>query len=647
MAVDQLCLAGLFSDHAVLQRNIMVPVWGWATPFAPVTATLGAAAAQTLAGEDGKFLLRLPALPAGGPFELTVEAPAQKQKIVRTDIWVGEVWLASGQSNMEWSLAQTQQENDPALRTGEVRMAYIPHNAFAGRQSRIETKWEVGDTEQNLTSFSAVGYFFARRLSEELGVKVGIINSSWGGTIVEAWTSRESLARNPDTAPWLARYENTTHGLPYWKERNQPAESAKASPYPADPGNTALAKGWASAELDDTAWPEMKIPSPWTAQGHKKSGVFWFRKTVEIPADWAGKELTLNIGAVDKQDITYFNGEQVGALGSGFEECFWNRPRVYTVPGHLVKAGKNVITVRAYSFAYDGGLIGPANRMKLVLEGCEQSVSLPGTWKYQIEHDFGLVSVSNAMQTPPGPGMPNSPGILFDNMIAPLLPYAIRGAIWYQGESNANDSFAVNCDRYCEAIRTLMRDWHFYWGQGDFPFLQVQLANYMMLQAYQDGSLWARLRDSQLRSLAEPNAGMAVIIDAGEGDNIHPADKVTVGRRLAQWALAKTYGKHFIASGPLYAGMTIEGDAIRVRFDYVGSGLVAKDGGALKTFVIAGQDKVFHEATAQIDGGYVVVRSPDVPAPLAVRYAWADNPEGCNLYNAAGLPASPFRTDGW
>jgi sialate O-acetylesterase len=572
-------------------------------------------------------------MPAGGPYELRVSCEGQTIEV--RDVHVGEVWLASGQSNMEWPLwACNLKLEKAAVEESRLRMITVNHTAMVGERADFEGCWQTA-TLENVKLFSAVGYFFARRLCEELGVAVGIVNSSWGGTVAEAWTSREELAQNPDYAPWMHRYHANVNFPGYWESAGVP----QGSPFPADPGNLGLARGWAGLAFDDQAWPEMMLPGTWQAAGHGFSGVFWFRKTVDIPADWAGRDLTLDIGAVDKQDTTYFNGEQIGATGKGFEQEFWNVNRSYRVPGRLVRPGRNVVTVRAYSFAYAGGLIGPASEMELAPEAdaCP-SIPLSGAWRYQVEHDLGLVFAPGAVL---GEGSPNSPHMLFDNMIKPLLPYGLRGAIWYQGESNADAA-----DKYRNLIVEMVRCWRHAWGQGDFAFLQVQLANYMAPTAFQPHSEWARLREAQLQATQEPGVGMAVAIDIGEAGDIHPKNKRDVGHRLAQWALARTYGRPLVPSGPLYAHMTIEGGRIRIYFDHADHGLVAS-GGALKTFVIAGADRRFVEAGAVIEGNTVVVSAGQVPEPMAVRYAWADNPEGCNLHNAEGLPASPFRTDTW
>ncbi len=627
-------LATLFSDHAVFQRNKPVPVWGWTKPFTSVSASLGSVSAQTLSTKDGHFLLRLPALPAGGPYELTVTAG--DEKITVYDILIGEVWVASGQSNMQWNMSQSHDaEFVNSISNNRLRMITAPNVARVGKQCDIGASWRMA-TPENASLFSAVGYHFADKLQERLNIPVGIISTSWGGTFVEAWTSREALVRNPATQAWTERYEATLFSPDFWER----TERDPKTHFPVDPGNDALARGWADPGFSDQEWNEMDIPRTWQCGGHDISGVFWFRLAVDLPADWAGQDLELNLGAVDKSDITYFNGEQIGATGSGLDDTVWNVPRTYTVPGKQVQAGRNVIAVRAYSFIYGGGLIGPASKMSLSkINASDPAIPLAGNWRYNIEHDFGLIQPP---VLPMGPNNPNSPYILYDNMIHPLLPYAISGAIWYQGESNAG-----NAGQYRDMLTTMIRDWRRAWGQGDFPFIIVQLANYMKAETYQADSSWARLREAQVQALSEPETGLAVTIDIGEAIDIHPTNKRDVGHRLAQWALTRYLGERGTPGGPLYRAMNIEDHQVRLTFDYTGEGLASHDGEPLTHFVIAGLDKCFQPAQAVIDGETIVVSSPDVAEPVAVRYAWADNPEGCNLFNKDGYPASPFRTDCW
>ncbi|MBL8992686.1 MAG: hypothetical protein JNM63_05050, partial [Spirochaetia bacterium] len=440
-------LASLFSDGAVLQRGISVPVWGWTRPLVHVKVSLGHFIAETMSGADGDFLARLPPMPAGGPFELTVSVDGDRaDSFTAKDIWVGEVWLASGQSNMEWSMTQCGEQSADDIKRSNlpgIRMINIPRSANLGRPRDVEAKWLVS-SQKTVGFFSAAAFYFARKIHAELGVAVGILHSSWGGTFIEAWTNRQALAANPDLKEWVSRYEATLHSPERWK----PAAANRT--YPVDPGNEGEKKNWAAAHFDDTSWSEMNLPQTWQSAGHGHSGIFWFRKKVVIPKEWAGKDLTLELGAVDKQDITYFGGVKVGATGKNLEDAHWNALRKYKVPGSLVKAGPTVVAVRAYSFVYHGGMIGPASEMKLYSSENETQ-ALNGSWRFQIEHNFGVVA---PIQPPPGPGSPNSPYILFDNMIAPLIPYALRGALWYQGESNA-----ANAAKYRRMLEDLIACW--------------------------------------------------------------------------------------------------------------------------------------------------------------------------------------------
>ncbi len=633
-------LSSLFTDHAVFQRGIPVPVWGWTAPLVRVKAKLGSFLAESVSGTDGAFTLRLPPMPAGGPYTLEV-SDEKSGRVLANDVWVGEVWLASGQSNMEWTLSLIGKSGEDEIAESKksplnaVRMISIPRVAHLGPKQDVDAVWMTA-SEKNLGGFSAVAYYFAKKLHRELGVAVGIVSSSWGGTKIEAWIDRPTLIKNPDMNAWVSSYESELNKPGHWADQPDPL----VKHYPPDPGNSGEKQGWASPDLDDKSWEKMNLPQAWQTAGHNHSGVFWFRKTTQIPTGWAGQDLILSIGAVDKHDTTYFNGVQVGATGKDLEEQHWSLKREYKVPGKIVKPGMNVIAVRAYSFVFNGGLIGPDDAMKIHPVG-EETPALPltGSWRYQVEHDFGLVN-SHSPQL--GPGNPNTPYILFDSMIAPLRPYALAGAIWYQGESNA-DSAA----QYHKLLSDLIGNWRHEWCQGDFPFLVVQLANYLNPSAFQAGSKWAFLREAQLQILSStPETGLAVAIDIGEALDIHPKNKSDVGLRLAQWALTKTYGRSGIPSGPLYSGMRIEGAGIRLRFAHVGGGLVAKNGD-LKTFFIAGLNQKFLPARAVIEGRTIFVSCPEVEEPVAVRYAWADNPAGCNLYNSEGFPASPFRTDTW
>jgi len=634
-------LASLFSNHMVLQREMKIPVWGWAEPGSRITVELAGHSATATAGADGKWIALLPALAAGGPHTLTATTPGRDPLVV-SDVLVGEVWICSGQSNMEFSLSGVinAEDEQKAANHPQIRHFKVPKNAQAAPQMDTDGCWEVCAPDP-ARDFSAVAYFHGLELHRRLGVPVGLINSSWGGTVAEAWTSREGLLAEPELQPMAAEFDRLLASddselleqrrkFDLWQQTyiNRPT-----------PPNLGLAQGWAGPEASPADWMDISVPGHWQRAGLNFSGVVWYRREVDIPGDWAGKDLVLGVGACDKSEWTYFNGEFVGSLTMEDSPSAWSTPRVYTVPGRLVKPGKNVIAVRVYSHLYDAGMTGPREALFVRPDTAGQSdvISLAGAWSCRVEHNFGIVPPAPLM--PPGPDNPGMPWVLYAGMIAPLVPYAVRGAIWYQGESNADRPH-----QYRTLFPALIRDWRRLWGQDHLHFLFVQLANYMAPQEQPGESRWAELREAQTMALALPDTGMAVIIDVGEETDIHPKNKQDVGRRLAYSALAKVHGLADVpASGPLYKSFQVEGAQIRIAFDGVDGGLDAS-GGALKAFAIAGADRKFVWADAKIDGETVVVSSPQVCVPVAVRYGWADNPP-CNLYNKAGLPASPFRTD--
>jgi sialate O-acetylesterase len=632
-------LPAIISDNMVLQQGMKVRIWGNANAGEHVAVTFDKKTSNITADAQGRWQVLIGPFKAGGPYELTVKGD---NVLTIKNVLVGEVWLCSGQSNMEWPLVNTTggAEAVAQAKNPEIRLFTVEKHTSTSPLTDVEGHWVV-TTPDDAAHFSAVGYFFGRELYEHLKVPIGLINSSWGGTPAEAWTSHEALLSSPELKPILDRYESSLNALPetkatyaqalaQWEEKNLYIDS----------GNKGEALGYADPSTSTTDWSQMDLPKQIEAAGLLIDGAIWFRKVVELPAEWSGKDLVLNLPPIDDQDVTYFNGAKIGSIGRETPNSYMV-PRKYVVPGSLVRAGRNVIAVRVFDSAGEGGF-GRGGAMSVGPAGAAESslISLRGTWDYKVElalepkhPDWGsrpeAVGVSNQ----------NNPSVLYNAMIAPLVPFAIRGAIWYQGESNAGRAY-----QYRTLFPIMIRNWRTAWGQ-EFPFYFVQLANWHASKAQPDESDWAELREAQTMTLREPQTGMAVIIDIGDENDIHPRNKLDVGRRLAAWALAGTYGQKVIPSGPLFDKYTIEGDKVRIRFKY-GSGLKTIDGGPVKGFAIAGEDHRFVWADARIDGDTVIVSSPTVPKPVAVRYGWADNPIA-NLYNNAGLPASPFRTDDW
>ena len=631
-------LPAIISNNMVLQQQTKVRIWGNARPGERVSVTLEQKTSSTVADKQGHWETWLGPLKAGGPFDLTVKGD---NVLVVKNVLVGEVWLCSGQSNMEWPLVNTVDSTETVAlaKDPEIRLFTVRHETATSPRADVEGQWVV-TTPEEAARFSAVGYFFGRELHWKLNVPVGLIHSSWGGTPAEAWTSHDALLSSPELKPIVDRYESSLNALPQAKEDYARALAAwEEKNLYIDAGNKGEALGYADPAFAAADWSKMDLPQQIETAGLLIDGAIWFRKVLDLPESWAGKELVLNLPPIDDYDVTYFNGTKVGSIGRETPNSYMV-PRKYVVPGSLVRAGRNVIAVRVFDSAGEGGF-SRAGAMSIGPAGDEtRSLSLKGVWDYKVElalepkhPDWGsrpeAVGVANQ----------NNPSVLYNAMLAPLVPFAIRGAIWYQGESNAGRSY-----QYRTLFPTMIRDWRSAWGYV-FPFYFVQLPNWRARKAEPDESDWAELREAQAMTLREPRTGMAITIDVGDELELHPHNKLPVGRRLAQWALADTYGQKIIPSGPLFDRYTVEGDKVRIHFKY-GDGLKTSDGGPVKGFAIAGEDRRLVWADARIEGDTVVVSSSKISKPVAVRYGWADNP-AVNLYNRADLPASPFRTDDW
>jgi sialate O-acetylesterase len=637
-------VASLFQNHMVLQRDRPVPVWGRAAPGTRVSVSLSrdGASAEAAAGADGRWRAKLPPQAAGGPFEMEVRGAGKEFRF--RDVHVGEVWVASGQSNMQMALGASRDAEREVAESAfpGIRMLTAAQVARVARQEDLGGgTWQVSGPE-TAGAFSAVAYFFARELHRKLGVAVGIINSSWGGTPAEAWTSREGLQADPALRHYIDSLDRILgpEGDAERKAREKARLDWEAA-LPVDPGNRGLEEGWHAPGSDSSGWKRMRLPTGWQAAGLDFSGVLWFRKEIEIPRAWQGKDLELRVGACDKRDFTYFNGEFMGSLGMEDRPDAWCTPRVYTVPARRVATGRNVVAVRVFSNIYQGGMIGPSKEMWAAPSGAPPQERLPldGEWRYEVERNFGKITAAAPVQGY-GDGCANTPSVLFNGMIAPLMPFAVRGFIWYQGESNV-----ARAGEYRALFPAMIRDWRRGWGDPGLSFHFVQLANYLGVKDAPSESDWAVLREAQRFTLEMvPKTGMAVIVDIGEAGDIHPKNKQDVGRRLADCALAKDYGsRDHVGSSPLPRSASAHGGRVTVRFAHAGPGL-RTGGKKLEGFALAGADRVFAWANAVIEGAdRVAVSCPAVPEPRWVRYAWADNPVA-NLLGGTGLPASPFET---
>lgn len=615
----------LFQGNAVLQCDARVPVWGAGRDGEKITVSFAGQKVSTVATNGVWEIWLRPIKASAAPQTLTVQGDTTCEI---TNVLIGEVWVAGGQSNMERQLGLRAgqkpiydwEQEVAAANYPQIRQFYVPETKSFTPQTTVKGDWSVC-TPETAANFTAVGYFFARDLFQDRHVPIGIIFSSWGGTPAEAWTSEAALEKIPDFVPQLADLKQLVANPELARRETETKQAAWYQQ--VDPGSKAAAP-WSAADLGETGWKTMTLPTAWENAGYPDfDGVFWFRRAFDLPDNWDGGDVELHLGAVDDNDTTRVNGAQVGAT------IGWDLPRVYHVPGRLLKRGANVIAVRLLDTGGNGGLWGDGDTLRLNFStgGKTNSISLAGSWRCKPS-----VSLSEAGWPPTDLSQsPSAPTVLYNAMIAPLLPYAIRGVIWYQGESNVGRE-----RQYRSLFPAMIADWRRLWGEGNFPFLFVQIAPFL-------GNT-PELREAQLLTLERTtNTAMAVTIDCGDADDIHPVHKQPMGARLALAARALAYGEKIEYSGPLFNSMSIDGQDAVLHFTHLGGGLVAKDG-ALKGFTIAGADKLFHPAQAKIVGGTVVVNSAQVPQPVAVRYGWANVPEG-NLFNRAGLPASPFRTD--
>ena len=616
----------LVSDGMVLQRDTPVKIWGWASDGETVTIDFDGKTYRTTAGTDGKWTVTLPGRAAGGPHNMQIIAD---NHIDLKDILIGDVWVCSGQSNMQLWMGRVKYRYADVIARADnprIRQFIVPGRYdFQEPQDDVTSGRWVSATPESVLEFTAVGYFFAKALFEKYRVPIGLINASLGGSPAEAWLSEEALKAFPEHLETAKRFRDGAY-------RNQIMEKDKAVSdawygrvQQLDRGMAKGQRPWHEPGYDVSQWATMNVPGYWADEGlGPVNGVVWFRKEIDVPASMTGKPGRLWLGRIVDGDSTYVNGTLVGAVSYQYP------PRIYDVPANLLREGKNVIVVRIISNTGRGGFVLDKPYR---LEAAGHTIDLKGQWQYKLGATMDPLPAKTFIEW--------QPLGLYNGMIAPLSNYRIKGVIWYQGESNAGRAL-----EYEKLFPALIADWRAKWNQGDFPFLYVQLANFMEAKGQPSESNWAELRESQLHTLAVPNTGMAVTIDLGEWNDVHPLNKEDVGKRLALAAQRIAYGDdEVVHSGPIYRSMKIEGNKIVLSFPHSGAGLASPGGDELKHFAIAGADKRFVWAKAKVEGNTIVVWNWDVIHPVAVRYAWADNPEGANLYNKEGLPASPFRTD--
>ncbi len=613
----------IFGSGMVLQRGKPIPIWGWAEAGEEVTVQFHKQEDKTVKADNtGHWLIMLDPEKAGGPYALTIKG---SNTVTFTDVLVGEVWICSGQSNMEFRLSQAINGDKEVADASypQIRHFKVPNTiAIAPKDDISGGEWKVC-APAIAGEFTAVGYFFARELYNKLHVPVGLINTSWGGTHSETWTSRKGFEGSDEFKTMIA-------GMPVLNLDSVAAikKAAMVQQINALQGGLPIAgevEAWKNAALDDSKWPTIQLPGLWESKGFPDlDGLVWFRKTITVAAQDAGKEAVLELAMIDDNDIAYVNGVKVGSTVG------YDKKRRYSVPAGVLQAGKNVVAVRVEDTGGGGGVYGDASELKITIG--ENTQPLAGVWQYKIEEATSTSTIG-----------PNSyPTLLFNAMLNPIIPFGMQGVIWYQGESNAGRAY-----QYRKAFPLMIQDWRWHWGEGDFPFLFVQLASFNSANGNSNnGSSWAELREAQTMTLSPNNTGMAVTTDIGEEKDIHPKNKQDVGKRLAAVALNKVYGKNMVYSGPVYQSMQTNANKIVLSFTNKGSGLLAKNG-ALHGFEIAGSDHVFYKATALIEGDQVVVYSEKVAAPVSVHFAWADYAGDADFYNKDGFPAVPFRTDDW
>lgn len=629
-------LAGPFQDHAILQRDRPVFIWGTSAAGAEIVAKLGAESARSTAGKDGHWELYLPPLPAGGPHVLTVSDGLAT--LSRKDIFMGDVWLCSGQSNMAWPVEQSANASVEiaAARYPEIRFITIPPTKAETPSATVSGEW-LSCSPETIGDCSAVAYYFARSQWEKHRVPVGLIIAPVGGSTIQPWISRD-LKEDSAVAETIAKYE-------LWSDNDEGRDIRFLQRFQewvkvhfrADEKNLGEQRGWADVEFDDTKWPHLAMPDFLERQGIVLNGVFWLRKEIQIPPSWAGRDLTLHLGRLDDCDVTYFNGRKVG--GTSLNEAIVPSlpARIYRVPGDIVQAGKAVVAIRISDYSGSGGMNPETKQLDLQLSE-NSAVSLRGNWKYKVETEVkGFL--------PPVPVRDQETSLFFNGMIAPFVGYGLRGFLWYQGESNSNDPLA-----YRDLFPLLIKDWRRQWKDVSLPFLFVQLAGFdpRNLRALDDPNeytYWTYLREAQAAALAFPRTEMATAMDIGDPRDIHPPNKQEIGRRLSLGADLLVHGLPVVSSGPRFRQARVEGGKVRIEFANAENGLRAD--GPVTGFAVAGEDRKFYWAQAVIEGEGVEVFSPKVTRPVSVRYAWQDDPSLANLRNAEGLPAEPFRTDDW
>jgi sialate O-acetylesterase len=619
----QIRLPRLISDGMILQGESPVTVWGWASPGEKISLDFDNKQYNTVTDKQGSWKIKLQPVAAGGPYEMTFTA---SNKVVVKDVLFGDVWICSGQSNMEFMMERLVplfESKLPGTDNPMIRMFKVPQNYnFKSAQTDFQAgEWQKSTPETTL-KFSAVAWYFADELYRKYHVPIGLINASLGGSPAEAWISEDAIKEFPAYYAELQKFKNDSLITRIESQDKKRSDEWYKLLNAKDEGFKDTINPWYKGDVQSAGWMNMEIPGYW-ANGPlgAVNGVVWFRKVINVPASMTGKPARLILGCIVDADYAFINGVQVGTTGYMYPS------RKYFVAPGILHEGKNNIILRVISNKGKGGFVA-GKSYELVTQ--DERLDIKGTWQYRLGAAMDPLEGQTFVRW--------KPSGLFNAMISPLLNYTIKGAVWYQGESNTS-----RYNEYTKLLSTLISDWRSKWNQGEFPFLFVQLPNYMEAKAQPSESEWALFREAQMKALSVPNTGMIVTYDIGEWNDIHPLNKKDVGIRLALAAGKVAYGDRTVVySGPVYDSFKIKENKIIISFQNTGSGLMAR-GGDLKYFSVAAADGKFVWARAKIENGHVVVWSDEIQHPVSVRYAWADNPEGANLYNKEGLPAAPFR----